>query len=175
MTISGISATDELSGLGTTSTGTPTSSLDKDAFMRLLVEQMKNQDPMSPQDNSQTIAQLAQFSSLEQMTELNDNIVGLAVLQQNNALMSQLTQSSSLIGQTVSYIDPASGDTETGTVTSVKIQDGLAVLNIGGQDIPLSNVTEVSSAPADDTADTETDDGSDTTDDTDENSEITQP
>ncbi len=120
--------------------------LGKDAFMQLLVSQMRNQDPLSPTNNEDFIAQLAQFSSLEQMEELNDNILGLAVLQQSNALMAQLTDSSALIGKEVRFIDPTSGDEMTGQVTSVKIQDGLAVLNIGGDDVPLGNVTEVTGA-----------------------------
>jgi len=94
------------------------------------------------------LAQLAQFSSLEQMTELNDNIVGLAVLQQSNALMSQLTSSSALIGQNVRYSDPATGEARWGSVASVKIEEGLAVLNIGGENVPLANVLEVGPPPA---------------------------
>jgi flagellar basal-body rod modification protein FlgD len=118
-------------------------SLGKDAFMKLLVSQMRNQDPMSPSGNEDFIAQLAQFSSLEQAQELNSNILGLAVLQQSNALMSQLTDSSALIGKEVRFIDPESGDERIGNVTSVKIEDGLAVLNIGGEDVPLGSVTEI--------------------------------
>lgn len=118
-------------------------SLGKDAFMQLLVSQMRNQDPMSPTSNEDFIAQLAQFSSLEQMEELNGNILGLAVLQQSNALMAQLTDSAALIGKEVRYVDPTSGDEMTGNVTSVKIEDGLAVLNIDGEDVPLGNVTEI--------------------------------
>lgn len=121
--------------------------LGKDAFMKLLVNQLKNQDPLSPADNSEYIAQLAQFSSLEQMQELNDNIVGLAVLQQNNALMSQLTQSSTLIGQEVRYTDPTTQESKTGFVSSVKVDDGIAVLSIGGSTVPLANVSEVLGVP----------------------------
>jgi flagellar basal-body rod modification protein FlgD len=154
MSITGISANDPYP----TSTGTPAApgELGKDAFMRLLVNQMKNQDPLSPTDSQTFVAQLAQFSSLEQMQSLNDNIVGLAVLQQNNALMAQLTQSSALIGQEVRYEDPTSGETLTGTVSTVKIQDGLAVLSIGGADVPLGSVSEVLGHPADE-PDTTTD------------------
>jgi flagellar basal-body rod modification protein FlgD len=123
------------------------SDLDKDSFMKLLVQQMRNQDPMSPMDNQAFIAQLAQFSSLEQMTKVNDNLLGLAVLQQSNALMSQLTQSSALIGHDVRYVDPATNEPATGTVDTVKIQDGVAVLNIDGHDVPLGNVTEVLATP----------------------------
>jgi flagellar basal-body rod modification protein FlgD len=133
----------------------PQSAMGKDAFMKLLVNQIKNQDPLEPTDNTAYLSQLAQFSSLEQMQALNDNIVGLALLQQNNALMAQLTQSSALIGQSVTYVDPATGETLTGTVSSVKIQDNLAVLSIGGQDVPLANVTEVLGTPSAAPEDTE--------------------
>jgi len=140
MELNGISSSDAITGAPSTA---PSSSLDKDAFLKLLVSQVKNQDPMQPQGSTEYVAQLAQFSSLEQMQNLNDNIVGLALLQQNNALMSQLTQSSSLIGQQVEWTDPETGDVHTGEVTSVKLQDGLALLEIDGEDVPLGNVTQV--------------------------------
>lgn len=117
--------------------------LGEDAFMQLLVTQLKNQDPLNPTQNEEMIAQLAQFSSLEQLNELNDNILGLAVLQQSNALMEQLTSSSALIGQAVEYVDPVTNAETWGRVASVKIVDGLAVLSIGGQDVPLGNVLQV--------------------------------
>jgi flagellar basal-body rod modification protein FlgD len=144
MEIPGINASDPLAGAASTSE----SALGKDAFMKLLATQLRNQDPLAPAQNEEMLAQLAQFSSLEQMNELNDNIVGLAVLQQSNALMSQLTSSSALIGQEVRYTDPDSGDAQWGQVASVKIEEGLAVLNIGGKDVPLANVLEVGQQPA---------------------------
>ncbi len=137
--IDGISANDPIFG----QTAGPTQDLDKDAFMKLLVAQMRNQNPMEPTSNDQFIAQLAQFSSLEQMQVVNENLVGLAVLQQSNALMSQLTDSSVLIGMTVEYEDPASGEVVSGQVFSVKIEEGIAVLRIDGQDVPLASITAV--------------------------------
>ena len=131
----------------TTTTGTNAQSLGKDAFMKLRVNQRKKKGPLSPSDSLQYVSQLAQFSSLEQMQELNDNIVGLAVLQQNNALMSQLTQSSTLIGQEVRYTDPTTQESKTGFVSSVKVDDGIAVLSIGGSTVPLANVSEVLGVP----------------------------
>ncbi len=152
MTINGIStATAPAPSVGET----PEKSLGKDAFMQLLVAQLQNQDPTNPKSNEDFIAQLAEFSSLEQqtqlndqMTQLNDAILGLAVLQQSNALMSQLTDSSALIGQTVKYTDQQTGEQLSGVVDSVKIEDGLAVLSIGGTDVPLLNVTEVTGGGA---------------------------
>jgi len=140
MDIQGVSANDPIYGTQTTGK----QELGRDSFMALLVSQLKNQDPLEPTSNDQMLAQLAQFSSLEQLEELNDNLVGLAVLQQSNALMDQLTSSSALIGQHVKYTDPGSGAEAWGDVTSVKISEGLAVLNIGGKDVPLVNVLEVS-------------------------------
>ena len=140
--ISGISASDPVFGSGKAS-----DELSKDAFMDLLVTQLKNQNPLEPSKNEDMLAQLAQFSSLEQMQELNENIIGLAVLQQSNALMAQLTNSSALIDKTVQYTNPVTGVPQWGTVQSVKIEDGLAVLNIGGTDIPLANVLEIGPDP----------------------------
>jgi flagellar basal-body rod modification protein FlgD len=117
--------------------------MGKEAFMELLVQQLKNQDPLSPMDNDQFISQLTQMSSLEGIQNLNDNMVGLAMLQQGNALMSQLTQSSALIGKEVTYMDYDTGEERIGAVQSVKIQDGLAVLNIDGTDVPLASVMEI--------------------------------
>lgn len=146
MAIQGVNASDPLSSTGAAVSGSD--ALGKDSFMQLLVQQIKSQDPLSPVDNQAFVAQLAQFSSLEQMTKVNDNLLGLAVLQQANALMSQLTQSSGLIGKEVKYVDPTTEQDAKGVVSTVKIQDGIAVLNIGGKDVPLGNVTEVLGAPA---------------------------
>jgi len=117
--------------------------LDKDAFMKLLVTQLQNQDPLEPTQNQEFVAQLATFSSLEQLEELNDNTVAMIALNQSNALLSQLTQSSALIGKSVSWLDPQTGQPTTGTVDSVRIVEGLAVLQVGQLEVPLAAVTEV--------------------------------
>lgn len=155
--IEGISSTDPISVAGE-ATGEaavgPEQKLGKDTFMKLLVEQLKNQDPLAPTNNEQFVAQLAQFSSLEQMEEVNDNLIGLAVLQQGNALISQLTDSSALIGKHVQYQDPDTSEILLGTVTSVKIEDGLSILRINDKDIPLGNVAEVTGGDSSGTIDT---------------------
>jgi len=60
-------------------------SLGKDAFLRLLVEQIKNQDPLEPTDNSEFVAQLAQFSNLEQTMGINDRLDLLSLQSQGSA------------------------------------------------------------------------------------------
>ena len=146
MDLTGISSTDPVFG---TTANLPSSQLDKNAFMKLLVTQMQNQDPLSPADSTQYVSQLAQFSSLEQMQNLNDDLVGMATLQQNNALLSQLTESSALIGKTVQWTDANSGAQSSGQVTAVKIQNGAALLEVNGQDVPLSSVSMVDAPPND--------------------------
>jgi flagellar basal-body rod modification protein FlgD len=147
MSIQGINGTDTTTSSSAT-TGLPQSQLDKSAFLTLLVSQLKSQDPLAPTDNKAFIAQLAQFSSLEEAQKLNDNILGLAVLQQTNALMAQLTQSSALIGKQVKYIDPETELEQQGEVSSVKISEGLAMLAIGGKDVPLGNLIEITGSTA---------------------------
>lgn len=140
MQLSGISANDTAFGAVTNAS---TDSLGKDSFMTLLVEQLKNQDPLKPTANEQFVAELANFSTLEEMEELNENILGMVVLQQSNALLSQLTESSALIGQQVKFFDFGTQSVLEGEVESVKIEDGLALLRVNGQDVPLANVTQV--------------------------------
>jgi flagellar basal-body rod modification protein FlgD len=72
-------------------------SLSKDDFLKLLVTQLQNQDPLNPQDSSQFVSQLAQFSSLEQMSNVNDNLKIVQSFDQsiNNA------QAVNFVGRTV--------------------------------------------------------------------------
>ena len=144
--IEGINSSDPVFGASRT---VGAQELDKDAFMQLLVAQMRNQDPMAPIDNQQFIAQLAQFSSLEEMQGVNENLVALALLQESNAVLAQLTNSSSLIGKTVVYTDPTSGEPGQGVVVSVKLTEGAVLLNIDGKDVSLSHVIEVTGQSGD--------------------------
>jgi flagellar basal-body rod modification protein FlgD len=79
----------------------PKQSLDKDAFMTLLVTQLKNQDPMNPSDSSQLAAQLAQFTSVEQLTQLNDAVASQELSLREATLLSKTSLSASLIGRRV--------------------------------------------------------------------------
>lgn len=149
MDIQGISANDPIFGA---SAQTADETLGKDAFLQLLVSQLQNQDPLEPTANDEFVAQLAQFSTLEGIEEMNENLVGLAVLQQGNALLSQLTDSSALIGKSVRFLSPSNGEELTGLVDSVKIDEGFATLSINGQDVSLGNVLEVEGAQPEPTA-----------------------
>jgi flagellar basal-body rod modification protein FlgD len=101
--------------------------LGQDAFLKLLVAQLKNQDPLNPQENSEFVAQLAQFSSLEQTVGINDRLDQLSL--QNQGL--QNSQVVDLVGKTATV----KGDIVTlkggGTIVPINFKlDGAAAQSI---------------------------------------------
>ena len=98
---------------------TGSQSLGKDAFLQLLVTQLKNQNPLSPQDNGAFVAQLAQFSSLEGINTLNDSVNNIS----SNFSSSQALQASSLVGRSIIIqTDKAMVDTSKSMTGSVDVK-----------------------------------------------------
>lgn len=135
-------STENTSGFGLTNASQK--ALDRDAFLRLLVEQLKNQDPLKPQDNTQFIAELAQFSNLEQAQGINDRLDLLAIQsrgQSNAQVMSMLGQQVTVKGSIVTVSGNGTGapinftlaDSTEKTVVSIKNQAGdtIRTLNVG--------------------------------------------
>ena len=77
--------------------------LDKDELLRLLAAQMQNQDPLDPQDNSEYLAQLAQFSSLEQMTNVSSGLSRLENLIENMDSSLLISQLSNMVGKEICW------------------------------------------------------------------------
>lgn len=75
------------------STIAKTQSLDKDAFLKLLITQLNNQDPLNPMEDKEFIAQMAQFSTLEQIQSMNKTLEGTNSLisEVGNAISDQLS------------------------------------------------------------------------------------
>ena len=88
------------SGSSNSATGSR-DSVGKDAFLKLLVTQLRNQDPTNTLQPHEFAAQLAQFSSVEQLTTLNAGVASLAAQSQFNTLMSQTAFSASLVGKDI--------------------------------------------------------------------------
>lgn len=112
------------------------STLGKDDFLKLLIGQMQNQDPMNPTDSSQFMQQMTQFSILEQITN---------VAQTTNAAASNQydAQAVALVGKTVTYLD-AQGNIGSGVVSKVTFTSGGPQLTVGDTPgIPPVFVTEV--------------------------------
>lgn len=113
----------------------PGGDLGKDAFLKLLVAQLKYQDPSSPMDNSEFLAQTAQFTSVEKLNDLAET--------QQSLLTAQLQLgASNLIGKTVAYTDK-DGKEQSGVVSSAKFTGTSPTLRVGDTDVALSAVTEV--------------------------------
>ena len=118
---------------GSSATG---NGMGKDTFLKLLMAQMSNQNPMEPTDDKEMLAQLAQFSTLEQMTSM-------ASSQQSSAAATQMSQAVNLLGRTVTYMD-RDGALQTGSVDQVSMVSGAPNLTIAGQDgITTSQITQV--------------------------------
>lgn len=88
-----------------TNTTNTTNSLDKNTFLKLFTTQLKNQDPLNPMDATAFTAQLAQFTSLEQLYNVNDNLKTL--LSTQNSLLSHMA--ANLIGKQIVMNDGSTG------------------------------------------------------------------
>lgn len=114
----GSSVNGTIDGSGTTTVANKSGDLGKDAFMKLFVAQIKNQDPLNPADSTESIAQMAQFSSLEQMQNLNATINKLYSYQTASSLVNNAV----MIGKTV-VAQSSDGTSITGVVKAVGMSD----------------------------------------------------
>ena len=121
-------------------TRTANSVLGKDDFLKLLVTQLRYQDPLQPVEDREFIAQLAQFSSLEQMYNLSNTMEEFLSY---TLLESQLARASSLVGKEVQVYNPSTGEQIQGVVEAVRLFDGVCKLVIDGQMYDLYNLQEV--------------------------------
>ena len=143
-------AVDPITGADTASTGgiystpptrTPKQSLDSEAFMQLLVTQLRNQDPSSPMDTNQMIAQTTQLAMMEKLTNMDTTAQEGFALQMRQA-------AAALIGHTVSYLDK-NGDTQTGLASSVSYAGAVPIVTVGDQKLALDAILGVvTPAPA---------------------------
>ena len=114
--------------------------LDKEAFMNLLVAQLRNQDPSSPMDTSQMMAQTTQLTTMEKLVELSDT--------QRESFALQLRRAAaSLVGQQVTWTDDTGAD-HSGSVASVSYAGPVPTVKVGDQDIALDAVSSVAKSSA---------------------------
>jgi len=120
--------------------------LDQQDFLRIMVEQMRQQNPLEPMDNTQFFQQMAQFETLDAMREISTALKSLAAV-------SELSNASTLVGRTVKATipggtDPATGfprppEDLSGTVERVTFSSSGPVVHIGTRQVPASLITEV--------------------------------
>jgi flagellar basal-body rod modification protein FlgD len=140
--------TDPVSGMSvaTTTASTTVERKDqgsqKDMFLKLLVAQMKYQDPSNPASSSELMAQNATFTQVEKLEEIAKQNASLLGLQRSSS-------AGALVGRTVSYTDDT-GAKQTGLVTSVRLGNDTteATAMVGGVAVSMGRITEVASTPA---------------------------
>jgi len=128
--------------------------LGKDAFLQLLVTQLANQDPTNPMEDREFIAQMAQFSSLEQMNNVASELRGLRQL---------FSLSTDLIGKSIEW--QGSDDIRSGKVDSILLRDGSTIIVVGDEEVSLDKIIRVYQASDGDDL---PDDSTDPTDETEE-------
>jgi flagellar hook assembly protein FlgD len=114
--------------------------LGQDGFFKLLVAQMQLQDPLSPMDNNTLTTQMAQLSSLEQLTDLKENTAMLVMLLDSSIAQQSMLFAASMLGRGVVAVDPESDEVISGTVQGYQIKDQQIVFDVDGLDVPASCV-----------------------------------
>ena len=131
MSISGVTGTGA-TNKSAAKASTVSNELGKDEFLKLLVTQLQHQDPLAPMEDKDFIAQMAQFTSLEQMKNMNNAV--------------QVTQATSYIGKQVTWAD-SQGTEQTGIVTAIRIVNSEPKVMIGAEAIELKKIMSVTDAP----------------------------
>ena len=111
------------------------SELGQDAFLKLLVAQLKYQDPLNPADGAEFLAQTAQFTMVEKLADLETQ-------GQSTVTSQQQMQAAQLVGRQVTYVD-ATGNLVEGVVESAEYTPDGQSLTIDGQAVELDNITKV--------------------------------
>lgn len=125
--------------------GMPATKKNDNPFLDLLVAEMRTQTPLKPVDNDSFMQQMASYSSMTEQKQLNDNLVKLLDFQGALARLQGLSQSSSLLGKKVTFVD-ADEPTKTtsGIVDSVFVDEqGKVKLKIGDKQVELGQVVGV--------------------------------
>ncbi len=131
MDVTGVNAAAAASAGTTTGLG----KLDSEAFLKLLVAQLRYQNPLEPTDPSAMLGQTAQFTQVETLQQLAQVSAQLAGL-------SQSSMAAGMVGKEISSVS-ADGATVTGRVDAVRFAASGPVLLVGGAEVPLAAVSEV--------------------------------
>lgn len=134
---------EHVSGVGTGTSvprgapqGSGTGQLGRDAFLTLLVTQLRYQNPLEPMDQGQFLTQLAQLQMVEQLTTLTERLEGAYRTE-------QLLHASALVGQTVEGVATPVGEVVRGVVTQASLEGDTVWLLVNGRQVALDQVRVV--------------------------------
>src|ERR1051325_2867157 len=115
--------------------------LQTDDFIKMMLTQLQNQDPLEPAKNQEILAQMSQIGQLQTANQLQDTLKGLT-------LQNQLGSAGNLIGKLVQGLD-ANNDNVSGLVSSVRVENNQVFLELdNGKTLSMGNVTAIAAAPA---------------------------
>ena len=122
----------------------------RDQFLQLLVTQLQNQDPLEPVKQEQFLSQLAQFSTLEGVENLNATIHEQVALQETSLRFQQLTQAATLVGTPVDYLGDENGTSvvQRGVVSGIVQEDGQIRLRVGDELVAWESLIQIGGAEA---------------------------
>jgi flagellar basal-body rod modification protein FlgD len=109
--------------------------LERDSFMKLLLLQLRSQDPMSPMDSSQMFSQMAQLTTLEQLWDIRD-------LLSSSSASQQIAQGSALLGRHVEANSISAGRV-SGLVEQVRMVSGTVWLQVGSSEVRMDELISV--------------------------------
>jgi flagellar basal-body rod modification protein FlgD len=138
MTVNTVAAATVI-GAGTTTPKVHKTALDSSDFMNLVMQQLKNQNPLDPMSDKDYMSQLSQMDSLQELQKMNTTLSKLTSA-------NSMSQAANLIGRNVEA-NLADGTAVSGLVSSVSMVNDNVVLTVGNYLVPLTGVTTVS-APA---------------------------
>ena len=125
---------------------------DSNMFLTLMLKQLECQDPTEPTDNTQWLSQLAQYSSLEQMSQMNSGLEDCAkyinAMYDDMMINSEINQTLSMIGKDVTLSipnekDPAHPTVVTGNVTEASFESGSGQIKVNGNYYSIENVISI--------------------------------
>lgn len=111
-------------------------SMGKDSFLKLLVTELRHQDPTRPMEDREFISQMAQFSSLEQMTNMNREFQSLI-------RSTQSTEASSLLGKEIEAYNAATQTRISGKVTAIVYSEGQINVRVGDKEVAVKDIHAV--------------------------------
>lgn len=113
------------------------SALGKDEFLKILMVQLQNQDPTQPLEDKEFIAQMAQFTSVEQLTNISTQLT---------AMNQSLGSVSSLIGKNITWTDKTTNQPKSGDVESIVVSKGVQYAVVGKEKIEITNISQIQNA-----------------------------
>ena len=138
-TTSGTGSTTGTTTGATTGATTNPAMLDRDAFLKLLVAQLRYQDPNKPMDSAEMVSQSASQSVVDKLDQISQVLT-------DSGVANRLSLGSSIIGKQVTFLDP-NGASQTAIASSISFDGTAMVVRAGTFDVPVDSIRSVTAAP----------------------------